>query len=201
MVTWRVRAPRRGDGHAIGQVHVRAWKAAYRGLLPSVFLDGLDEDDGGRAWEGRLAGEPIPTVAPLAHQVLVVESGAGAPEPSAAEGASTDIVGVATVGPDRNRPGEATGELWMLNVRPDAWGTGAASRLLEAAQEALSADGYRQAVLWVVAGNNRARRFYERHGWRCDGSEKFERIGGGLVRELRYVLADLTATPPTPTPA
>lgn len=33
----------------------------------------------------------------------------------------------------------------------------------------LAANGFRSVVLWVLAGNRRARRFYERHGWRADG--------------------------------
>lgn len=183
----RIRAPRLGDGRAIGRVHVRAWKAAYRDLLPASFLDGLDEDDGGAAWEDRLAGEPIPTVPDLDHRLLVAESAAdltGRPD-------TTDIVGIATVGPDREDPSRDTGELWMINVRPDAWGSGAGSRLLREAERVMAELGYRRAVLWVIAGNTRARAFYERHGWRSDGTEKREEIGGRVVRELRYVLGDL----------
>ena len=191
MATLRIRAPRLGDGLAIGRVHVRAWKAAYRGLLPAAFLDSLDEDHGGMAWESRLAGRPTPSVPDLRHELLVVESTGAAPHPTG----SADIVGVATIGPDRQQPGGDAGELWMINVRPDAWGTGAGSSLLQAAQAALADLGYRRAVLWVVAGNTRARRFYERHGWRTDGTEKREEIGGRLVRELRYVLGDLGPTP------
>ncbi len=41
-----------------------------------------------------------------------------------------------------------------------AWGTGLASGLLE-----LALPGRMDAYLWIVAGNDRARRFYEKHGF------------------------------------
>jgi ribosomal protein S18 acetylase RimI-like enzyme len=38
---------------------------------------------------------------------------------------------------------------------------------MHAAVEQLSADGYPEAVLWVLEDNPRARRFYEREGWQA----------------------------------
>ena len=40
--------------------------------------------------------------------------------------------------------------------------------------------------LWVVEGNARARRFYEREGWAPDGAAKEDEFGGQVVREVRY---------------
>ena len=48
-------------------------------------------------------------------------------------------------------------------------------------------DGHAEAVLWVVAGNARARRFYERYGWVPAGVERAEEVAVGvLVTEARY---------------
>ena len=60
---------------------------------------------------------------------------------------------------------------WLngLYVRPEAWGTGVAARLHE---RALAALGLGIARLWVLQENHRARRFYERRGWREDGSTR-----------------------------
>jgi GNAT superfamily N-acetyltransferase len=55
------------------------------------------------------------------------------------------------------------GWLCQLFVRPEAWGTGVAAELHDRAIEL----GARQ--LWVMEQNARARRFYERRGWRPDG--------------------------------
>jgi ribosomal protein S18 acetylase RimI-like enzyme len=54
-------------------------------------------------------------------------------------------------------------------VAPDRRGTPAASFLVEAVCERASADGARAVVLWVADGNDRARRFYERLGFRPTG--------------------------------
>jgi ribosomal protein S18 acetylase RimI-like enzyme len=55
-------------------------------------------------------------------------------------------------------------ELEQLYVVRAARGTGTAGRLIESA-EARIAGGHEVAWLAVVAGNTRARRFYERVGW------------------------------------
>jgi RimJ/RimL family protein N-acetyltransferase len=52
--------------------------------------------------------------------------------------------------------------------------------------ERLLDDGFRTALLWVFAGNERARRFYEAAGWRADGVVAREETGGVLLDELRY---------------
>ena len=48
-------------------------------------------------------------------------------------------------------------------------GSGLAARLLAAAEHAVLAGGHTRAWLAVVPGNDRARRFYERRGWRDEG--------------------------------
>jgi GNAT superfamily N-acetyltransferase len=59
--------------------------------------------------------------------------------------------------------------LWQLFVRPAWWGTGLAHALHEAFAEEARARGYRQGSLNTPAPHARARRFYERHGWRPAG--------------------------------
>jgi GNAT superfamily N-acetyltransferase len=58
--------------------------------------------------------------------------------------------------------------LWALFVRPAWWGTGLADRLHEAFVAEARERGYPQAWLAVPAAHARARRFYERRGWRAD---------------------------------
>jgi GNAT superfamily N-acetyltransferase len=60
---------------------------------------------------------------------------------------------------------------WLngLYVRPEAWGTGVAAALHE---RALAAHGPGTMRLWVLEENRRARRFYERRGWRPDGTTR-----------------------------
>jgi hypothetical protein len=41
-------------------------------------------------------------------------------------------------------------------------------------------------VLWVLADNIHARHFYERGGWRTDGTERDGMIGPAVTHQLRY---------------
>jgi ribosomal protein S18 acetylase RimI-like enzyme len=65
-------------------------------------------------------------------------------------------------------------------------GSGLGRLLLRAAEQALSDAGHGEAVLWVVAANQRARRFYERAGWYADGAEKRDARLGFEIHEVRY---------------
>jgi GNAT superfamily N-acetyltransferase len=62
-----------------------------------------------------------------------------------------------------------TAYLWQLFVRPAWWGSGVAGRLHEAFAAQARGAGYRRARLRTPAAHARARRFYERRGWRTDG--------------------------------
>ena len=69
------------------------------------------------------------------------------------------VVGFVTVGDD---------EVEQLFVAASGRGTGIAAALLRHGEQ-LIATRHRRAWLAVVAGNARARRFYERNGWRDTG--------------------------------
>ena len=53
-------------------------------------------------------------------------------------------------------------------------------------REELERRGFRNATLWVLASNDRARRFYEREGWEADGATKVDEFGTVEMREVRY---------------
>ena len=69
-------------------------------------------------------------------------------------------------------------------------GTGVADALLHEAERLVRANGYTRAWLAVVAGNARARRFYERCGWSDDGPfdySAYSEEGPISVPSHRYV--------------
>ncbi|MGH2690261.1 MAG: GNAT family N-acetyltransferase [Actinomycetota bacterium] len=171
-----MRRARPEDGPAMGLIHVDAHRAAYRGMMPDEHLDSLDPELRGRWWTERLTaggGEGrCPTRGGLST-VLVAEAGGR-------------ILGIASVGEVRPDPVEGVGELWMLNIAPDAWGRGLGRLLLAAATDELRDRGFREAVLWVVERNQRARRFYEDAGWGPDGGVMVEDTRGSPIREVRY---------------
>ncbi len=169
----QVRVAEPADAAALGRVHVRAWQATYRGIMPDEFLDGLDPDERGKMW-ARFLGSP-PTGSRL---VICAEPGA-------------DPVGFALVGPARDGSGDVAeqpglGQLYAINLDPDAWGLGLGRALLAAATTELSRLGFHEAILWVATGNTRARRFYEVAGWQADGAQQQEDSLGPMVKEARY---------------
>jgi ribosomal protein S18 acetylase RimI-like enzyme len=178
MVTVRPAAP--PDAPAMGRVHVRAWRAAYRGHMPDAYLDGLRPEDRAAYWDRALRREDRPGV------VLVAEA-AGA------------VVGFAAAGPSPDP--EGAGELFAINVDPDHWGTGAGRALLETAQAELARMGFAETVLWVLPANARARRFYERAGWVADGTERTVDALGVTVPEVRYRRRSTSAESSSATPA
>lgn len=159
-----------GDERQIAEVHVAAWRGGYAGLMPEEFLAGLSADAGAERWRRTLADPARPT------HVLV-----------AADVDTAEILGVATVGPSRDDDApETTGELWGINLAPTHWGRGVGTALLGAAVDRLRTAGLDNATLWVVDGNVRARRFYERLGWTPDGATKIDNRDNLALHEVRY---------------
>lgn len=61
-------------------------------------------------------------------------------------------------------------ELYQLFVTADARGSGVADVLLADGEARLAAKGVQTAFLVCAIGNDRAARFYEKHGWRRVGT-------------------------------
>lgn len=165
-----VRAGVVADAPGIAAVHVHAWQAAYRGILSDELLDGLSIEQRAEQWRRILGDDPE-----LGRCTTVAEQ-------------DGEVLGFAHTGPSRDDDADsaAIGELNAIYVRPDAFGTGVGRALMDAALAWFAAGGYSAATLWVVDANARAIRFYERAGWRPDGSRKQETIRAEPVTELRY---------------
>ena len=77
---------------------------------------------------------------------------------------------------------EAGAEIIAIHSLPQSWGTGLGGAMLEAALEQI---GERPVFLWAFKENKRARRFYEKHGFRWDGSQRVSEFDDAV--EVRYV--------------
>ncbi len=165
-----IRRAQVSDARAIATVHVRSWQAAYRGLLPQDYLDGLDPGPRSVRWERALAELDWPR-----RGVLVAED-------------AGQVVGFATLVPSRDQDLDpaTVGEISAIYLRPAAWGQGHGRALMGAALDALGQAAYGDAALWVLDTNDRARRFYEAGGWRPDGAAKQEERPGFTLNEVRY---------------
>ena len=90
-----------------------------------------------------------------------------------------------TAGPDLVRPDR--GHVARFYVAPDRWGQGIGRRLYVAALGRLRQAHFREATLWVLEHNVRARAWYERLGWRSTGERKtvYEPAG---IDDLQYLI-------------
>jgi GNAT superfamily N-acetyltransferase len=154
------------DAAEVAAVHVRSWQVGYRRLLPDEYLDGLRPEDRAARYTFGDTGPGVPST------MLAVERGA--------------ISGFATTGSCRDTDAASAGELYAIYVDPDRWGLGVGRLLIAEARDCLSRQGFVEAILWVLAGNERARRFYVADGWDPDGSRREEVVWGVTVDEVRY---------------
>ncbi len=163
-----IRPARVDDADAVGEIHVRAWQTAYRGMMPDDYLDSLQAEDHATRWREHL-------VAPRSEAELLVLVD------------DHRVVGFASVGPplDSDAPPDV-GQLYAINLDPDVWGRGLGRALLSFATDRLRELGYVEAVLWVVPDNQRARRLYESAGWSDDGLRRDDEVFGVVVPEMRY---------------
>lgn len=138
------------DAEGLGRMHWASWREAYAPLLPDDYWT----EEAGRAriegWRRNLA-KPYPG----STVMVAVRDG--------------EVVGHASAGP--SRPNGTAGaavrerELWSAYVLASEYGTGLASRLLEAVLPAGT-----PAELWVFEANPRAIAFYRKHGFEPDGA-------------------------------
>lgn len=136
------------DIEAVSAVRVRGWQAAYRGLMPQTYLDGMSvaaDAERRRSWFGRRSPEVVDLVAESAGEVVGWASVGPARDPDVAPGAEEL--------PD---PRPTAGELFALYVAPERIGTGVGRALLAAGTDRARQSGYRALYLWVVRGNARA---------------------------------------------
>ena len=169
-----VRPAQVADADAIGSIHVRAWQHGYRGQLPDEYLDGLSVPQRQRAWRERLAAGLVDNDLDVAEDPV--------------DGHVCGFVSAGVLRADGTDELDAasTGEVWALNLEPEAWGRGIATALLRVAERRLAAAGRTDAILWVLATNARGRRFYEREGWVADGAAKVDDRDTVALEELRY---------------
>lgn len=84
------------------------------------------------------------------------------------------VVGFVWYGADPDAP--LVGQIHSIHADPTRRGLGIGRALLAAACRTLGSQGRSTAHLWVVEGNERALRFYERAGWERDGASRCEHI-------------------------
>jgi len=149
------------DAQAIGTIYHQSWTSAYCGILSDNYLKSLTDEN--------CTPQAINT-----KQTIVA--------------CDNDIViGVCYISPARESSMADWGEIVSLYLRPDYFGKGVGRLLLNAGIVQLQKCGYPNIYLWVLTDNIRARKFYEKNGWICNGDERTILIDGVSVKEVRYI--------------
>lgn len=142
-----------------GYVHYRSWHETYTGLVDTGYMERLTLE--------KCIG--------LAHKwpdnILVAKDG-------------EKVVGFVGYGAYRDDTLPACGEVFAIYVLAAYHGQRVGYELMKAAIEKLCA--YKRIAVWVLKGNERAIHFYERFGFRFDGTEQAITLGTPNT-ELRMI--------------
>lgn len=162
---YRVRPVEPEDAQALGEVHVQVWHEAYAGVFSQDHLDGLDPVEFTARWRAWTL-DPAAQLRTL--RVALAPSGR--------------VVGFAIAGPSRDLDAPVADELYAINLLAAHHGSGVADLLLAAVLP-----GPKPASLWVVAANERARRFYTRHGFAPQDPPALKTDHDADVPEIRLI--------------
>ena len=158
------------DAPRLAEIHISSWQAAYAGLLPAEYLDGLSAQAESRTaqWLEWLQIDSDQ------RQIGVAVD-------------DSDVVGFAHLGPsgDKDLKSTLVGELYAMYLDPARYRQGFGSELMAATFASLREAGFEEGSLWVMTGNDAARSFYERHGWYHDGTESDVCLGI-TIPSVRY---------------
>ena len=158
-----IRAIRPEDSRlAVSRIYEESWRWAYRGIVPRQYLDAIPAGH----WAAFLDSPGIFT--------LVAEDGG-------------ELVGTTSFCASRFADYPGMGELVSLYLLPRCAGKGIGKVLMDAAVSALESMGFSRIFLWVLEDNRRARRFYEKAGFRLGPGILNDEICGKALRELQYV--------------
>ena len=151
------------DATQIAEAHDAAWRNAYSGLVPYGALSRMIHRRGPRWWANAIRRSTI---------ILVAEVGEA-------------IAGYATLGPNRVRTLPFAGEMYELYLRPEYQGVGLGTNLFLDARTELKRRRLSGCVVWVLADNEPAVRFYENAGGRAvaEGNEWFD---GTRLAKIAY---------------
>ncbi|WP_018349686.1 GNAT family N-acetyltransferase [Longispora albida] len=161
-----VREMTAADIPAVSRLRLDGWHAAYRGLIPQSYLDGMSAEADAE-WRAGFFARSRDTVTDFVAEV------------------DGTLGGWLSAGPARGCPG-GTGEIYAVYARPDLIGTGVGRALVSEAHGWAAGRGFTSIVLWVLDGNARAERFYRLAGYEPDGAVQADDYDGTELKELRY---------------
>lgn len=160
----KIRLSKSADSAALAALHCDAWRYAYRGIVPGLSLERMIGRRGPAWWERMHRS---------GHQALVLEF-------------DKRVAGYATFGPCRMRSVRPLGEIYELYLRPECQGVGFGKRLFAEARRILNANVFSGLLVWALADNDLACRFYTALGGR-ERMRAHERFCGIRLEKIGFV--------------
>lgn len=171
-----IRAATAADLDGVGRVQLASWRTMWVGIAPPGYLDQFSDAERAAGWHDLLAEQPDQFV-----YVAVTPAG--------------EVVGYACCDPDSNSDPAYPAELTTMHVLLAYRNQGIGRRLVGAVVAHLQAQGASALMLWTLAANGGARRFYERLGGQPLGSHiiPLNEEETVTVAEVSYGWTDLDA--------
>lgn len=154
------------DAETISAIYSQSWKEAYRGMVPSKYLEELKCDFWTLNFEEWISTGVFTTK-------IICEK--------------KSPVGAIAYGKSRDEKYKEFGEIASLYIHPNYYRKGYGNKLLRQAIVELKTRGFEGVYLWVLRENNRARKFYEINGFQNNGDIYEVEIMGEKLIDLRYV--------------
>lgn len=153
------------DAKTLAEIHSKSWKVAYKGIVPNEILEKITAEK---------------------RQIYFEKALTEGWEEDAIIFKDNEAVGLICIGKcrDTDKPG-AYGEIWGIYLLPEYWKMGIGSELINWGINELKKRNYNKVILWVLEENISARKFYEKIGFKHDGTVKEITIGKKLS-EFRY---------------
>jgi GNAT superfamily N-acetyltransferase len=159
------------DAAQIAEINAAGWRTAYRGMVDDKRIDGISV----KVWTREIQ-----------RNLEEIEPGSFS---LAAELDGRFAGSCYVLGPARDGDlGTDVAELVAIYVDPALWGRGVGTALIEGACRRAASEGFTAMSLWTLTMNSRAQTFYERHGWRADGSEQMHPVARAPALRMRRSL-------------
>lgn len=153
-----------GDAEILGKIHSKSAQAGFKGIIPDNILEDVFSVE-------------------RRTKRFINEISEGSPK-TAIVFEKNKPAGLISFGRCRYRNDDKSWiEIWRVYLMQEFWGSGVAEELIKWGINEITKENFKNIELWVLEENMRARRFYEKIGFKNDNV--FQVIDN--EKELRYI--------------